>query len=71
MGSSLDGDLRFLISILISVIVGEIKSVSDMVLIGVVSYANGSDIFSFLQFNNIVLRRVVILVVNNLKNHRM
>ena len=71
MGSSLDGDLRFLISILISVIVGEIKSVSDMVLIGVVSYANWSDIFSFLQFNNIVLRRVVILVVNNLKNHRM
>ena len=71
MGSSLDGDLRFLISILISVIVGEIKSVSDMVLIGVVSYTNGSDIFSFLQFNNIVLRRVVILVVNNLKNHRM
>ena len=49
----------------------QLTAYHDNVLIGVVSYANGSDIFSFLRFNNIVLHRVVILVVNNLKNHRM
>ena len=54
--------MRLLINILISVIVGDIKSVSDIVLIGFVLYTNGSDIFRFLHFNNIVLRRLVILV---------
>ena len=61
IGSRLDIDLIFVISILISVKICKMKSVSDRVLNNSASNQYRSVIFSLLQFNNNIFDTLVII----------